>query len=97
MIKKGVIFRLINITVLEKYKITSDQYQFILNIIEEESGKLKPIGYYSTIDGILQGLFNHNIRKSDIDNWKDLSKEIKRTNDELSKIRKELEYSKKGE
>lgn len=79
-----------NINVLDNYKITSDKYQYILNE-KDEDGSWRAVGYYSTLNGLLDGLINFDIKKREINDWKELSSELRKINKELETIRKQLE------
>ena len=69
----------------DKWVITSDQYQFILNERKVvKSGKkageewLDPIGYYPKINQLISGLIHHHIQSSEIQCVKEMANEIER-------------------
>lgn len=75
----------IHIEVGDKFVITSDQYQFILN--EKKVGKtgsregvefLDVIGYYPKISQLISSLIRHHIERSAIDSLEALAAEIER-------------------
>ena len=79
---------MLNVPVNEKYRITSDAHNFILSQLQ---GKKKPrwreIGYYTTIDSLLWGFFNHKIRLSSCDNWQGLVECVKAAKRQIDTIR----------
>ncbi|MCS2161033.1 DUF5405 family protein [Scandinavium sp. H11S7] len=75
----------IRIEIGEKWVITSDQYQFILNEKKvAKSGKkageewLDTIGYYPKIEQLISGLIHHHIQQSSINTIKAMAAEIER-------------------
>ncbi|HAV7603100.1 TPA: DUF5405 family protein [Escherichia coli] len=75
----------IRIEVGDKWVITSDQYQFILNEKKvAQSGKkageewLDTIGYYPKINQLISGLVHHQIQNSEIKSLKGMADEIER-------------------
>ncbi|MFJ3458509.1 DUF5405 family protein [Scandinavium goeteborgense] len=75
----------IRIEVGDKWVITSDQYQFILNERKvAKSGKkageewLDTIGYYPKISQLIFGLAHHHIQNSEIQSIKCIADEIER-------------------
>ncbi|EFE1803247.1 hypothetical protein CI296_003651 [Escherichia coli] len=75
----------IRIEVGDKWVITSDQYQFILNEKKVvKSGKntgeewLSTIGYYPKINQLISGLIHHHIQNSEIKSLKGMADEIER-------------------
>ena len=75
----------IHIEVGEKWVITSDQYQFILNEKKVvKSGKkageewLDTIGYYPKINQLISGLIHHQIHGLDITAIDAMAEEIER-------------------
>ncbi|ELC6705545.1 DUF5405 family protein [Salmonella enterica] len=75
----------IRIEVGDKWVITSDQYQFILNEKKVvKSGKnageewLGTIGYYPKINQLISGLIHHHIQNSEIKSLKGMADEIER-------------------
>lgn len=75
----------IRIEVGDKWVITSDQYQFILNEKKiAQSGKkageewLDTIGYYPKINQLISGLLHHHIHSSDIASIEAMAAEIER-------------------
>ncbi|ELY3379886.1 MULTISPECIES: DUF5405 family protein [Enterobacteriaceae] len=75
----------IRIEVGDKWVITSDQYQFILNEKKVvKSGKkageewLDTIGYYPKINQLISGLIHHHIHGSDISALVAMAEEIER-------------------
>ncbi|WP_338300933.1 DUF5405 family protein [Escherichia coli] len=75
----------IRIEVGDKWVITSDQYQFILNEKKvAQSGKkageewLDTIGYYPKINQLITGLVHHQIQNSEIKSLKGMADEIER-------------------
>lgn len=75
----------IRIEVGDKWVITSDQYQFILNEKKVvKSGKkageewLDTIGYFPKINQLISGLVHHQIQNSEIKSLKDMGDEIER-------------------
>ncbi|EMB5331444.1 DUF5405 family protein [Salmonella enterica] len=75
----------IRIEVGDKWVITSDQYQFILNEKKvAQSGKkageewLDTIGYYPKINQLISGLIHHHIQQSSITTLDEMAAEIER-------------------
>ncbi|EDE2460548.1 hypothetical protein GBF48_11400 [Salmonella enterica subsp. enterica] len=75
----------IRIEVGNKWVITSDQYQFILNekkVVKSgnKAGEewLDTIGYYPKINQLISGLIHHQIQNSEIKSIKAMSDEIER-------------------
>ncbi|HDS6530745.1 TPA: DUF5405 family protein [Klebsiella aerogenes] len=75
----------IRIEVGDKWVITSDQYQFILNEKKVvKSGKkageewLDTIGYYPKINQLISGLIHHHIQHSSIATLESMAAEIER-------------------
>lgn len=75
----------IRIEVGDKWVITSDQYQFILNEKKvAQSGKkageewLDTIGYYPKINQLISGLIHHHIHGSEINSLNSIADEISR-------------------
>lgn len=75
----------LRIEIGDKWVITSDQYQFILNEKKVvKSGKnageewLDTIGYYPKINQLISGLIHHNIQDSEIKTLKGMADEIER-------------------
>ncbi|EAS1152117.1 DUF5405 family protein [Salmonella enterica subsp. enterica serovar Poona] len=75
----------IRIEVGDKWVITSDQYQFILNekkIVKSgnKAGEewLNTIGYYPKINQLISGLVHHQIQNSEIKSLKGMADEIER-------------------
>ncbi|WP_200529795.1 DUF5405 family protein [Klebsiella pneumoniae] len=75
----------IRIEVGDKWVITSDQYQFILNekkVVKSGNkageGWLDTIGYYPKINQLISGLIHHQIHGSDITAIDAMAEEIKR-------------------
>lgn len=73
----------IRIEVGDKWVITSDQYQFILNEKKvaqsgEKAGEewLDTIGYYPKINQLISGLIHHHIQNSVISSLECMSHEI---------------------
>ncbi|EFI6528027.1 DUF5405 family protein [Escherichia coli] len=75
----------IRIEVGDKWVITSDQYQFILNEKKvAQSGKkageewLDTIGYYPKINQLISGLIHHHIQTATINSLVEMAAEIER-------------------
>lgn len=75
----------IRIEICDKWVITSDQFQFILNEKKVvKSGKkageewLDTIGYYPKINQLISGLIHHHIHSSDIAAIDAMAAEIER-------------------
>ncbi|WP_137034461.1 DUF5405 family protein [Klebsiella pneumoniae] len=75
----------IRIEVGDKWVITSDQYQFILNEKKvAQSGKkageewLDTIGYYPKINQLISGLIHHHIQTATINSIVEMAAEIER-------------------
>lgn len=75
----------IRIEVGDKWVITSDQFQFILNEKKViKSGKnageewLDTIGYYPKINQLISGLIHHHIQHSEIKSLETMAAEIER-------------------
>ncbi|EPV8597895.1 MULTISPECIES: DUF5405 family protein [Enterobacteriaceae] len=75
----------IRIEVSDKWVITSDQYQFILNEKKVvKSGKkageewLDTIGYYPKINQLISGLIHHHIQTATINSLVEMAAEIER-------------------
>jgi hypothetical protein len=73
----------INIVVDNKYVITSDQFQFILQEKKvAKSGKnagkewLDTVGFYPTINKLISGLVVHNIFTGDARQFSDLEEQV---------------------
>ncbi|HBK1057830.1 TPA: DUF5405 family protein [Salmonella enterica] len=78
----------IRIEVGDKWVITSDQYQFILNEKKvAQSGKkageewLDTIGYYPKMNQLISGLIHHHIQQSSITTLDAMAAEIERIGD----------------
>lgn len=74
-----------NIKIGEKYVVTSDGMQFILNEVKvsqkgksEGQGRLEPIAYYPTIAQLVEGLIKRNIGEAQINSFTSLAAEINR-------------------
>ncbi len=75
----------IRIEVGDKWVVTSDQYQFILNEKKVvKSGKkageewLDTIGYYPKINQLISGLIHHHIQTETINSLVEMAAEIER-------------------
>lgn len=75
----------IHIEVGDKWVITSDQFQFILNEKKvAKAGKkageerLDTIGYYPKINQLISGLIHHHIQYSAINSLEEMAAEIER-------------------
>lgn len=75
----------IHIEICDKWVVTSDQYQFILNEKKVvKSGKkageewLDTVGYYPKINQLISGLIHHHIHNSDITSLEAMATEIDR-------------------
>ncbi|EDH0392321.1 DUF5405 family protein [Salmonella enterica] len=75
----------IRIEVGDKWVITSDQFQFILNEKKVvKSGKkageewIDTIGYYQKINQLISGLAHHYIYNSELQTLNDIASEIER-------------------
>lgn len=75
----------IRIEVGDKWVITSDQYQFILNekkVVKSgnKAGEewLNTIGYYPKINQLISGMVHHQIQNSEIKSFKGMADEIER-------------------
>lgn len=75
----------IRIEVSDKWVITSDQYQFILNEKKVvKSGKkageewIDTIGYYPKINQLISGLIHHHIQTATINSLVEMAAEIER-------------------
>lgn len=75
----------IYISIGDKWVVTSDQYQFILNEKKiaksgKDAGKewLSTIGYYPKISQLVTGLIRHNIQSSAAESFADITAEIDR-------------------
>lgn len=75
----------IRIEVGDKWVITSDQYQFILNekkVVKSgnKSGEewLDTIGYYPKINQLISGLIHHHIQTATIKSLVEMASEIER-------------------
>ncbi|WP_211186697.1 DUF5405 family protein [Rouxiella aceris] len=76
---------MINIPVGDKWGITSDSLQFILNKTKvAQSGTkkgqeyLEAVGYYPRMSQLVNGLMHFHIRDSDVKSFVDLSDEVER-------------------
>ncbi|OCQ53615.1 hypothetical protein Ppb6_01241 [Photorhabdus australis subsp. thailandensis] len=76
---------------LDKYVITSDEYQFILNEIKiNKEGKnigqerLQTIGYYPRLEQLIKKLILLEIRRSDIKSLQDMRDKINQFATEIS-------------
>ncbi|QFQ10796.1 DUF5405 family protein [Enterobacter sichuanensis] len=75
----------IRIEVGDKWVITSDQYQFILNEkkVVKSGNKvgeewLDTIGYYPKINQLISGLVHHHIQTATINSLSEMASEIER-------------------
>ncbi|HAK8512588.1 TPA: hypothetical protein H2W85_004200 [Salmonella enterica] len=75
----------LRIEIGDKWVITSDQYQFILNEKKVvKSGKkageewLDTIGYYPKINQLISGLIHHHIQTATINSLVEMAAEIER-------------------
>lgn len=75
----------LRIEIGDKWVITSDQYQFILNEKKvAQSGKkageewLDTIGYYPKINQLISGLIHHHIQTATINSLVEMAAEIER-------------------
>lgn len=75
----------IHIEICNKWVVTSDQYQFILNekkVVKsgEKAGEewLDTVGYYQKINQLISGLIHHHIHNSDITSLEAMATEIDR-------------------
>lgn len=75
----------IRIEIGDKWVITSDQYQFILNEKKvAQSGKkageewLDTIGYYPKINQLISGLVHHQIQSATINSLSEMAAEIEK-------------------
>ncbi|EAP5601476.1 hypothetical protein BZQ97_01730 [Salmonella enterica subsp. enterica serovar Anecho] len=75
----------IRIEIGDKWVITSDQYQFILNEKKVvKSGKkageewLDTIGYYPKINQLISGLIHHHIQTTTVTSFVEMAAEIER-------------------
>ncbi|EPM0355646.1 TPA: hypothetical protein MHL43_06775 [Klebsiella pneumoniae] len=75
----------IRIEIGDKWVITSDQYQFILNEKKVvKSGKkageewLDTIGYYPKVNQLISGLIHHHIQTATINSLVEMAAEIER-------------------
>lgn len=75
----------IRIEVGDKWVITSDQYQFILNekkVVKtgNKAGEewLDTIGYYPKLNQLISGLIHHHILQSKITSLQEMAEEIER-------------------
>ncbi len=75
----------IRIEVGDKWVITSDQYQFILNekkVVKSgnKAGEewLNTIGYYQKINQLISGLVHHHIQTATINTLSEMAAEIER-------------------
>ncbi|HBR1446040.1 TPA: DUF5405 family protein [Klebsiella quasipneumoniae subsp. quasipneumoniae] len=75
----------LRIEIADKWVITSDQFQFILNEKKvAQSGKkageewLDTIGYYPKINQLISGLIHHHIQHSTITSIEQMAEEIER-------------------
>ncbi|QLT63475.1 DUF5405 family protein [Klebsiella oxytoca] len=75
----------IRIEIDDKWVITSDQYQFILNEKKVvKSGKkageewLDTIGYYPKVNQLISGLIHHHIQTATINSLVEMAAEIER-------------------
>ncbi|MCC8463875.1 DUF5405 family protein [Photorhabdus bodei] len=76
---------------LDKYVITSDEYQFILNEIKiNKEGKnigqerFQTIGYYPRLEQLIKKLILLEIRRADIKSLQDMSDKINQVATEIS-------------
>lgn len=75
----------IHIEISDKWVITSDQYQFILNekkVVKtgNKAGEewLDTIGYYPRINQLISGLVHHQIQTTTINSLSEMAAEIER-------------------
>ncbi|HHB8032316.1 TPA: DUF5405 family protein [Klebsiella pneumoniae] len=75
----------IRIEIGDKWVITSDQYQFILNekkVVKSgnKAGEewLDTIGYYPKINQLISGLIHHHIQTATINSLSEMTAEIKK-------------------
>ncbi|AWK42650.1 hypothetical protein GPY51_10835 [Photorhabdus laumondii subsp. laumondii] len=76
---------------LDKYVITSDEHQFILNEIKINKGgknigkeRLQTIGYYPRLEQLIKKLILLEIRRDDIKSLQDISDRINQVATEIS-------------
>ncbi|CQJ58069.1 putative relication initiation protein [Yersinia intermedia] len=74
-----------HIKIGEKYVVTSDSLQFILNEVKvsqkgksEGQERLEPIAYFLTIEQLVEGLIKRNIGEAQINSFMSLANEIGR-------------------
>lgn len=92
----------IHIEIGDKWVITSDQYQFILNekkVVKSgnKAGEewLDTIGYYPKIEQLISGLIHHQIQQSTISSIEEMGAEIKRIGVQCSDAFSVIEKSEK--
>lgn len=75
----------ININLDNRFIITSDQYQFILQEKKNaKSGKnagkqwLDTVGYYPKLSQLISGLIHHDIRSASINSLEEMEKHVER-------------------
>ena len=68
-----------------EFVITSDNLQFILNTVKvgktgksEGQERYEPLGYYPTINQLVNGLIHHSVRNSSVNSIASLGAEIGR-------------------
>lgn len=81
---------------VDKYVITSDPYNIILNEKKTaQKGRTKgeiylfPIAYYQTVEDCIEGIVDHGIKNSEATSFKELIIEIKKLKKILEKKIKE--------
>lgn len=88
----------LHIEIGDKWVITSDQYQFILNEKKvAKSGRkageewLDTIGYYPKINQLISGLIHHHIQHSTITSIEEMAEEIERVGEACAEAMKAVE------
>lgn len=78
----------------DKYCITSDERQYVVNQIgatgpeSKEPGTevLRPLGYFSTLNQCLKYLVNKQVRESDCKSLKEVISLMQKLNDEIDQV-----------
>ena len=80
---------MLNIPINDKYKITSDAHNFIINEYHQgkNGGSWKPILFYANFDSLFWGLFNHTIRESCCVSLCELGEQVKEAKRQIDTLR----------
>ncbi len=80
---------MIDVKIDENYKITSDTHNFVIEKYYPKAKKVKwkAIKWYPNIDGLMWGIFNHEIRISSATSLQELAQCVKKAKEKIDTIR----------